>query len=71
MLRVNDFSKFDAIIGPLIPSNFDFLSSKRELISVPKISPLSTNNVYLRKNVYQSIPRKHFLRKPDYSTMPL
>lgn len=63
LLRVNDFSKFDAIIGPLIPSNFDFLSSKRELISVPKISPLSTNNVYLRKNVYQSIPRKHFLRK--------
>ena len=63
LLRVNDFSKFDAIIGPLIPSNFDFLSSKRELISVPKISPLSTNSVYLRKNVYQSVPRKHFLRK--------
>ena len=63
LLRVNDFSKFDAIIGPLIPSNFDFLSSKRELISVPKISPLSTNSVYLRKNVYQSIPRKNFLRK--------
>ena len=63
LVRVNDFSKFDAIIGPLIPSNFDFLSSKRELISVPKISPLSTNSVYLRKNVYQSVPRKHFLRK--------
>ena len=63
LVRVNDFSKFDAIIGPLIPSNFDFLSSKRELINIPKISPLSTNSVYLRKNVYQSIPRKQFLRE--------
>ena len=63
LLRVNDFSKFNVIVGPLIPSNFDFLSSKRELINIPKISPLSTNKVYLRKNVYQTIPRKNFLRK--------
>jgi len=63
LLRVNDFTRFNVIVGPLIPSNFDFLTSKINLINIPKISPLSTNNVYLRKNVYQSIPRKNFLRK--------
>lgn len=63
LIRSNDLSKCDAIIGPLIPSNFDYLTSRRELMDIPKISPLSTNNVLLRKNVYQSIPRKEFLRK--------
>ena len=63
LLRVNDFTRFNVIVGPLIPSNFDFLTSKINLINIPKISPLSTNDVYLRKNVYQSIPRKNFLRK--------
>ena len=46
----------------MITSNFDFLTSNRGLINIPKISPLSINDVYLRKNVYQSIPRKDFLR---------
>ena len=62
LLKSNDLSKFNVIVGPLITSNFDFLTSNRGLINVPKISPLSINDVYLRKNVYQSIPRKDFLR---------
>lgn len=63
LLRSNDFLKFNVIVGPLVTSNFDFLTSAKGLINIPKISPLSTNDVYLRKNVYQSIPRKAFLRK--------
>ena len=63
LLKSNDFSKFNVIVGPLITSNFDFLTSSKKLINIPKISPLSINDVYLRKNVYQSIPRKDFLRK--------
>jgi len=63
LLRSNDFLKFNVIVGPLVTSNFDFLTSTKGLINIPKISPLSTNDVYLRKNVYQSIPRKNFLRK--------
>ena len=63
LLRSNDFLKFNVIVGPLVTSNFDFLTSTKGLINIPKISPLSTNDVYLRKNVYQSIPRKDFLRK--------
>ena len=62
LLKSNDLSKFNVIVGPLITSNFDFLTSNRGLINIPKISPLSINDVYLRKNVYQSIPRKDFLR---------
>ena len=62
LLKSNDLSKFNVIVGPLITSNFDFLTSIRGLINIPKISPLSINDVYLRKNVYQSIPRKDFLR---------
>ena len=62
LLKSNDLSKFNVIVGPLITSNFDFLTSIRGLINIPKISPLSINDVYLRKNVYQSIPRKEFLR---------
>lgn len=62
LLKSNDLSKFNVIVGPLITSNFDFLTSNRGLINIHKISPLSINDVYLRKNVYQSIPRKDFLR---------
>lgn len=58
-----DFSKTDAIIGPLIPSNFDYLSTKPQLRKIPKVAPLSTNPVALREAVYQSVSPKKFLRK--------
>ena len=59
----HDFSKTDAIIGPLIPSNFDYLSTKKTLGDVPKVAPLSTNPVALRNAVFQSVTPKSFLRK--------
>jgi LysM repeat protein len=59
----HDFSKTDAIIGPLIPSNFDYLSTKTTLRDVPKVAPLSTNPVALRNAVFQSVTPKSFLRK--------
>ena len=59
----HDFSKTDAIVGPLIPSNFDYLSTKTTLRDVPKVAPLSTNPVALRNAVYQSVTPKSFLRK--------
>ena len=45
----------DFIIGPLIPSNFNYLSGQKSLSETPKISPLSSNPVVMRKNVYQSV----------------
>ena len=52
----------DFIIGPLIPSNFDFLSSKQKLLKTPKVAPLSTNPISLRPAVFQSVTSKDFLR---------
>ncbi len=62
----NDFSKTDAIIGPLIPSNFNYLSTKKHVSKIPKLAPLSTNPVALRETVYQSVTPKDFLRKRMY-----
>jgi len=61
--NTHDFSKTDAIIGPLIPSNFDYLSTKPQVRKIPKVAPLSTNPVALREAVYQSVSPKTFLRK--------
>jgi len=61
---VNDIAinKSDAIIGPIIPDNFDFIS-KLELISkIPRVFPLSTNPVNMLSGVIQSVTPKIFLR---------
>ncbi len=63
IINTHDFSHTDAIIGPLIPTNFDFLSTKSLVRKIPKIAPLSTNPVALREAVYQSVTSKNFLRK--------
>ena len=61
--NTHDFSDTDVIIGPLIPSNFDYLSTQAKVRKIPKIAPLSTNPVALREAVYQSVTSKNFLRK--------
>ena len=57
---------FDALIGPLIPKNFNFLSSLGYFINTPMIAPLSTKPVKSLTNVYQSVTSKDFLRKKMY-----
>ena len=59
-------NKFDAIIGPLIPKNFNYLSSLGYFRDTPLIAPLSTKPVKFVKNVYQSVTSKEFLRKKMY-----
>ena len=63
IINTNDLSESDAIIGPLIPSNYDFMSSKSKLMKTPKIAPLSTNSVSMRNAVFQSVTSKDFLRE--------
>ena len=63
IVDTHDFSDTDAIIGPLIPTNFDYLSTKSQVLKIPKFAPLSTNPVALRELVYQSVTSKNFLRK--------
>lgn len=62
----NDFSEVDALIGPLIPTNFDYVSVQTELKNIPKISPLSTNRIAMRKNVFQSVTEKEIFRQRMY-----
>ena len=66
IVNTHDFSDTDAIIGPLIPSNFDYLSNHTKFRKIPKVAPLSTNPVALREAVYQSVTSKSFLRKRMY-----
>lgn len=63
IVNTHDFSKTDAIVGPLIPTNFDYLSTKPQVRKIPKVAPLSVNSVALREGVYQSVTPKEFLRK--------
>ena len=58
-----DFSDTDVIIGPLIPSNFDYLSTQAKVRKIPKIALLSPIHVALREAVYQSVTSKNFLRQ--------
>ena len=61
---VNDIAmnKSDAIIGPIIPDNFDFISKLEFISKIPKVFPLSTNPVNILDGVFQAVTPKKFLR---------
>ena len=50
------------IIGPLIPDNFNYISSNERIFDLPKVAPLSTRDVVIRNSVYQSVTPKELLR---------
>ncbi len=66
IIESKELETFDFILGPLIPSNFDYLSGYHSLKNIPKISPLSTRPVEYRKNVFQSVTEESFFRKKMY-----
>ena len=55
-------NKSDAIIGPIIPSNFDFISRLEVISKTPKVFPLSTNPINMLDGVVQGVTPKRFLR---------
>jgi LysM repeat protein len=58
----NDFSQYDAVIGPFIANNFDRAASMLKRDDVPTVSPLTVpKNLY--NNVFQTIPSDELLRK--------
>lgn len=58
----NDFSNYDAVIGPFIKSNFDRAASMLKRDHVPTVSPLTIpDNLY--ENVFQTIPSDDLLLK--------
>ena len=62
ILNRNDFSNYDAVIGPLMPANFERIASELKKDHVPVISPFATpQNLY--DNVFQSVPSNELLEK--------
>ena len=66
IIESKELESLDFILGPLIPSNFDYLSGNNSLKNIPKISPLSTRPVEYRKNVFQSVTEESFFRNKMY-----
>jgi len=63
IIRSNDFSDVDAVIGPLLSSNFNRASSVLARQNIPLISPITTQSVDFRSNVFQSRPSEDQLRE--------
>lgn len=62
ILNDNDFSDYDAVIGPLLPKNLDRVASELKRDNVPVLSPL-TMPEKLYDNVFQTIPSDDLLEK--------
>ncbi len=62
ILEANDFSEYDAVIGPLMPSNLERVASQLKRDNVPVVSPLTMpKNLY--ENVFQTIPTNELLQQ--------
>lgn len=62
ILRQNDFSNYDAIIGPLMPQNLERVASELKNENIPVVSPF-TMPLNLYENVFQTIPSDELLEK--------
>ena len=63
ILNTQNLHQKDVVIGPLIPRHVNQVSKYLHSKGIPVISPLSTNKVDIKTNVYQSIPEEKLLRK--------
>lgn len=62
ILNSNDFSNYDAVIGPLMPNNLDRVARALENDKIPVISPITIPE-HLYSNVFQTIPEPQMLEK--------
>lgn len=61
VLRENDLSKVDAVIGPLLSKNVSFVANRLKSDDVAVFSPLSNRNIKLTSNLYQTMPDEELL----------
>lgn len=61
ILGDNDFENVDAVIGPLMPKNFEKAASELRKYNVPIVSPIGTE-LKLYDNVFQSKPSNDLLK---------
>lgn len=62
VLNANNFSNYDAVIGPITADNFERAASMLKSDNVPIISPV-TKSKNLYSNVIQTIPSNELLRR--------
>ena len=62
ILRQNDFSNYDVVIGPLLPQNFERVASQLKDDNVPVVSPFTIPE-HLYDNVFQTIPSDELLEQ--------
>ncbi|MGC1472733.1 MAG: LysM peptidoglycan-binding domain-containing protein [Psychroserpens sp.] len=62
ILDDNDFSDYDAVIGPLLSKNLDIVASELKKNNIPVLSPL-TMPTQLYENVFQTVPSDDLLEK--------
>lgn len=62
ILESNDFSQYDAVIGPLMSNNFDRMAYGLQQDGIPTVSPLTTPKE-LYDNVFQTVPSQEVLEK--------
>jgi len=63
ILMENDFESYDFIIGPFIPRNISQISNGIADSKTTIVSPLTTNEVEIKKNIVQSISQKEVQKK--------
>ena len=61
LLNEEDFSNYDAIIGPFTPANVSRMALAMRFFNVPVISPLTTREIQPRKMLINTIPSKKSL----------
>ncbi|RIA10333.1 amino acid/amide ABC transporter substrate-binding protein (HAAT family) [Flavobacteriaceae bacterium MAR_2010_72] len=62
ILNSDDFSDYDAVIGPLMAPNFERVASQLKTNHIPVVSPF-TMPEHLYDNVFQTIPTEEMLEK--------
>ncbi len=63
ILNENDFSKFDAVIGPFTPGNVSRVAQALTFFNIPVISPLSTREFSMSNTLFNTIPSREVLSK--------
>ena len=63
IIRENDFSGYDFVVGPFIPKHFNIVSGQLQPENIPIVSPLTTNPLVMRPNVVHTMPKKEDLQQ--------
>ena len=63
IIRENDFSGYDFVLGPFIPKHFNVVSGQLQPENIPTVSPLTTNPLVMRPNVVHTMPKKEDLQQ--------